>query len=72
MHRQAAAWSRLNPFATLTSEEARTFKIHVGSNAWYTALSREGGKVNVPSFVENWAARAKIYQVDTKKFWLYQ
>ena len=71
MHRQAAVWSRLNPFATLTSEEVRTFKIHVGSNAWYTALSREGGKVNVPSFVENWAARAKIYQTDTRKFWLY-
>jgi hypothetical protein len=26
----------------------------------------------VPSFIENWAARAKIYQTDTRKFWLYQ
>ena len=72
MHRQAAAWSRLNPFATLTSEEIRTFKIHVGSNAWYAALSREGSKVNVASFLQNWAARAKVYQDETKKFWLYQ
>jgi uncharacterized protein YbbC (DUF1343 family) len=71
MHRQAAVWSRLNPFATLTSDEIRTFKIHVGSNAWYTALSREGSKVNVPSFLQNWAARAKVYQDETKKFWLY-
>ncbi|MEI6105628.1 MAG: DUF1343 domain-containing protein [Opitutae bacterium] len=72
MHRQAAVWSRLNPFATLTSDEARTFKIHVGSNAWYAAISREGGKVNVASFLQNWAARAKVYQDETKRFWLYQ
>jgi uncharacterized protein YbbC (DUF1343 family) len=72
MHRQAAVWSRLNPFAALTSEEIRSFKIHVGSNAWYAALSREGGKVNVPSFLQNWSARAKVYQDETKKFWLYQ
>jgi uncharacterized protein YbbC (DUF1343 family) len=72
MHRQAALWSRLNPFATLTSDEARTFKIHVGSNAWYAAISREGGKVNVASFLQNWAARAKVYQDETRRFWLYQ
>jgi hypothetical protein len=27
--------------------------------------------VNVPSFLQNWAARAKVYQDETKKFWLY-
>jgi uncharacterized protein YbbC (DUF1343 family) len=72
MHRQAALWARLNPFGTLTSDEARTFRIHVGSNAWLAALGREGGKVNVPSFLQNWAARAKVYQDETRKFWLYQ
>jgi uncharacterized protein YbbC (DUF1343 family) len=71
MHRQAARWSRLNPFATLTTDEARTFKIHVGSTAWFSALSREGGKVNVASFLENWQTRAAIYREETKKFWLY-
>jgi hypothetical protein len=71
MHRQAALWQRLNPFTTLTTEEQRTFKIHVGSTAWYGALSREGGRVNITSFLENWAARAKIYQDETRKFWLY-
>ena len=72
MHKQAAIWQRLNPFVTLTTDEARTFRIHVGSNAWYAALSREGGRVNVASFLQNWAARAKIYQDETRKFWLYQ
>ena len=72
MHKQAATWQRLNPFATLTSEEARTFKIHVGSNAWLAALSREGRAINVASFIQNWTTRAKIYQDETKKFWLYR
>ena len=64
-------WSRLNPFATLTTNEARSFKIHVGSNAWLGALQRDGGRVDVPLFLKNWSERAAIYQEQTKKFWLY-
>ncbi len=71
MHRQAAKWSRLNPFATLTTDEARSFRIHVGSTAWFGALSREGGRVNVASFLQNWTARDAIYLEDTRKYWLY-
>ncbi|HVT72664.1 MAG TPA: DUF1343 domain-containing protein [Lacunisphaera sp.] len=72
MHKQAARWARLNPFAVLTSNEQRTFKIHVGSNAWYSALAREGGRINIASFLANWSARADVYREETKKFWLYQ
>jgi len=71
MHKQAALWSRLNPFAVLTTNEQRTFKIHVGSNAWYAELARAGGRINVPSFLSNWATRAEVYREQTKKFWLY-
>ncbi len=72
MHRQAAIWQTLNPFAVLTTTEQRTFKIHVGSTAWYDALKREGRRVDVASFLNNWSARAKIYQEETKRYWLYQ
>lgn len=71
MHKQAAKWSRLNPFAALTTEEARSFKIHTGSNAWLAALKRDGARVDVSSFLKNWAERAAIYQEQTRKFWLY-
>ena len=71
MHRQAAKWSRLNPFAALTTDEARSFKIHVGSTAWLGALQREGSRIDVASFLKNWTERAAIYQEQTKKFWLY-
>ena len=71
MHKQAAKWSRLNPFAALTTDEARSFKIHVGSNAWLAALQREGARVDVSLFLKNWSERAAIYREQTKKFWLY-
>ena len=72
MHRQAVLWQPLNPFAVLTTAEQRTFNIHVGSTAWYNALKREGRKVDVASFLKNWAERARIYQELSKKYWLYQ
>ncbi len=71
MHKQAAKWTRLNPFVGLTSEEQRSFKIHVGSNAWFTSLLRDGGKIDVPLFFRNWTERAAIYREQTRKFWLY-
>ena len=71
MQKQAALWSRLNPFAVLTASEQRTFKIHVGSNAWYADLSRQGGRIDVALHVKNWTERAKVYQEQSRKFWLY-
>lgn len=71
MHKQAALWQPLNPFAALTSAEERTFNIHVGSTAWYQALKKQGGKVDVASFIRNWQERAAIYQKQSRKYWLY-
>lgn len=72
MHKQAALWSRLNPFAALTSAEERTFNIHVGSTAWMSALKSQGGRVDPALFVKNWTERAAVYQQQARKFWLYQ
>ncbi|MBI3886671.1 MAG: DUF1343 domain-containing protein [Opitutae bacterium] len=72
MHRQAAAWSALNPFAAFTTAEQRSFNIHVGSTAWLAALRREGARVDVGSFLRNWRARAEIYQQASRKYWLYR
>jgi len=71
MHKQAAKWEKLNTFAVLTSAEQRTFQIHVGSTAWYDALKRDGGRVDVAAFLKNWAERDVIYQQQSKKYWLY-
>ncbi|WP_438480177.1 DUF1343 domain-containing protein [Oleiharenicola lentus] len=71
MQKQAAIWS-LNPFATLKGADIRTFNVHVGSTAWFNALRREGARIDVPLFVNNWKARSLAYQAQTKRYWMYQ
>jgi len=71
MHKQAAKWERLNPFVGLTAAEQRTFKIHVGSNAWLAELQRAGSRIDVPVFLKNWTERAAIYREQSRKYWLY-
>ena len=71
MHKQAALWNRLNPFAVLNETERRAFKIHVGSNAWYDALVKFDGRVDVAMFLRNWDERAAIYREQSRRYWLY-
>lgn len=73
MHKQAALWERPlnNPFAKLDSAQQRTFQIHVGSTAWHDALRREGGRVNIESFLANWRSRAAVYNKAVQKYRLY-
>ncbi len=72
MHKQAAIWSRLNPFATLIGAERRTFLIHVGNKAWLDDLVRSGGRINVALHLKNWDERAAITREQSRKYWLYQ
>lgn len=71
MQKQAARWSLLNPFSTLSASEQRTFNIHVGSEAWFNELRRVGGRIDVAPFMKNWTERAKVYQESSRKYWLY-
>jgi uncharacterized protein YbbC (DUF1343 family) len=71
MHKQAEKWSTMKVFATLTTAEQSSFQKHVGSTAWYDALKRDGMRVDVASFIKNWAERAAMYQQQVKKYWLY-
>lgn len=71
MHKQAAIWNRLNPFAVLTTAERRAFNIHVGSTAWFDALVKFNGRVDVPAFLKMWDERAAVYREQSRKYWLY-
>jgi uncharacterized protein YbbC (DUF1343 family) len=69
--RLACRYSAANPFAKLSPADSNAYNIHVGSPAWWEALKRDGGKVDVESFLADWRVKAKAYQEETKKFWLY-
>jgi len=70
--RLACRYNPPNPFAKLSTANARSFNIIVGSTAWWTALKRDGAKVNVEAFLADWKRQDAIYQEQTKKYWLYK
>jgi uncharacterized protein YbbC (DUF1343 family) len=71
MMRLACRYDPPNPFAKLDAKDARSFNIHVGSAAWWTALKRDGARVDVEKFLADWRAQAAAYQERTQKYRLY-
>ena len=69
--RLACRYDPPNPFAKLNDKDTRSFNIHVGSTAWWTALKHDGARVNLDSFLADWHSKDTIYQQQTRKYWLY-
>lgn len=66
----ACRLEKRNPF--VTSEAAASgFLRHLGSEDFWRALQRDGAKTNLAAYLADWRARAKIYQAQSKRYWLY-
>jgi len=64
---------RKNPFAALpNTPKEREFLIHVGSRAFYNDLLAKGDHIDIEAWVTTWRDQARIYQEQSKKYWLYQ
>ena len=61
-----------NPFATATAAQRRTFLVHVGSTALFNDLVARGVRTDIDGWLRTWSGQAKIYQEQSKKFWLYR
>jgi uncharacterized protein YbbC (DUF1343 family) len=61
-----------NPFANATDAKRREFKIHVGSTALFNELATKGARIDMDAWLRAWNAQAKIYQEQSKKYWIYQ
>ena len=61
-----------NPFATATAAEQRTFLVHVGSRAFFNDLATKGARVDIEAWLRTWREQAKIYQDQSRKYWLYR
>ncbi|HEX9784516.1 MAG TPA: DUF1343 domain-containing protein [Opitutaceae bacterium] len=70
--RLACAWNGGNPFRAATKVEEQVFNRHVGSTAWWEALRREGSRVNVRSFVDDWVREAAEFQERSRAIRIYQ
>lgn len=69
--RLACRYNPPNPFAALSGAQERTFNIHVGSNAWWEALRRDGARVDLNRFLRDWREKALVYRQQSRKYWLY-
>ena len=60
-----------NPFAAATDTQRRTFLVHMGSTAFFNDLVAKGKNVDVATWLRTWREQTKIYQEQSKRFWLY-
>ena len=72
MMRLACRYEAQNPFAKLSPVQFRSFNIHVGSQAFGEALRREGARIDLDAWLRRWREQARVYQEESKKFWLYR
>ena len=61
-----------NPFATATDAQRRTFLVHMGSQAFFNDLVANGRNVDVAKWLRLWREQGKVYQDQSRKFWLYR
>jgi uncharacterized protein YbbC (DUF1343 family) len=69
--RLACKWSPSNPFGNATADKVSIFNKLVGSHAWWTALRRDGARVDVEGFLADWRQRAVFYKQQVRRYWLY-
>lgn len=72
MQMAAAAAAPRNPFAQARGNDADLFNKHVGSSAWWAALTRDGPRVNVAGFYATWEVQAQNFQQQSRAFWRYE
>lgn len=62
---------KLNPSNPFRSGNAGGFLRHMGSTAFHETLKRDGARTNVEGWFRQWQEQAKIYQQQSRRFWLY-
>jgi uncharacterized protein YbbC (DUF1343 family) len=60
-----------NPFANATDSQASLFNKHTGSTSWWNHLVAKGAQANVEGYITLWQRQAKQFQIETRRYWLY-
>jgi uncharacterized protein YbbC (DUF1343 family) len=72
MMKLSAEFQGTNPYKNVPFSKERLFNKHVGSTAWWEALSTQGARVNVAAWVNEWEKQAFAFREKTKPYWLYK
>jgi uncharacterized protein YbbC (DUF1343 family) len=60
-----------NPFMPAPGRDFSGFIRHMGSEEFLHALQREGARIDLEAWLRTWREQARIYQEQTKRYWLY-
>jgi hypothetical protein len=61
-----------NPFAAAKPGEVNGFIRHFGSEAFVRALPRDGARIDLVFRLKQWREQARVYQEQSKRYWLYK
>jgi uncharacterized protein YbbC (DUF1343 family) len=61
-----------NPFAAAPGRNFSGFMRHMGSQGFMNDLAAKGARVDVDAWVRTWREQAKVYQEQSKRYWLYR
>ncbi len=61
-----------NPFAAAKPGEVNGFIRHLGREAFVRALPRNGVRLDLDFWFKQWREQARIYQEQSKRYWLYR
>ncbi len=67
----ACEWSGGNPFAEASRGAQDLYNKHVGSTAWWEAISRHGAATDLRPFLAQWERDARAFQERSRQWWLY-
>ena len=72
MMKLACKLSPQNPFAPMRGREVSGFMRHMGSQAFMDDIIAKGAQVDVEKWLKQWREQARVYQEQSKRYWLYR
>jgi uncharacterized protein YbbC (DUF1343 family) len=72
MMKIACGYSKQNPFAPAKGRDFSGFMRHLGSQAFFNDIAAKGKNVDIAAWLRTWREQDKIYQEQSKKYWLYR
>lgn len=71
LHRLGAKFAGRNVYQRASANQVELFNKHVGSQAYWDALVRDGARLQVAPFVTEWSSKAQAFQANSRVHWLY-
>ena len=72
MMKIACRVSPQNPFSPVRGRDFSGFLRHMGSQAFLDEIAAQGAQIDVEKWLGRWREQARVYQEQSKRYWLYR